>query len=401
MAGFPPPTRFRMRKLWLVFAQAVTATLAVIFVVSLVKPEWMAWRTRVVEVRESATAPATVPAVAQAPGRAFSFSDGARKAIPSVVNISAMRQVRRRNPLLEDPSFQRFFGERFNVPPETQLSLGSGVIVSRDGYILTNDHVVEGVSEIQVTIFDGRTLEGKMVGTDPDTDLAVVRVSASGLVPITFGQSEQAKVGDVVLAIGDPFRVGQTVTMGIVSAVGREIGPSNPFSNFIQTDAAINPGNSGGALVDVYGNLIGINTLIFSRSGGYQGIGFAIPVSLAKRVMEQIIETGGVTRGWFGVEVADITAELAESLALKGTRGAIVGAIERGSPAEKSGIKLGDVIVAVNGKPVPDVTSALNAIAEMQPGKTVPVKVLRRNQEAIVDVVVGKRKPRARTEEPQ
>ncbi len=390
-----------MRKLWLVFAQAVTATLAVIFVVSLVKPEWMAWRTRVVEVRESATAPATVPAVAQAPGRAFSFSDGARKAIPSVVNISAMRQVRRRNPLLEDPSFQRFFGERFNVPPETQLSLGSGVIVSRDGYILTNDHVVEGVSEIQVTLFDGRTLEGKMVGTDPDTDLAVVRVSASGLVPITFGQSEQAKVGDVVLAIGDPFRVGQTVTMGIVSAVGREIGPSNPFSNFIQTDAAINPGNSGGALVDVYGNLIGINTLIFSRSGGYQGIGFAIPVSLAKRVMEQIIETGGVTRGWFGVEVADITAELAESLALKGTRGAIVGAIERGSPAEKSGIKLGDVIVAVNGKPVPDVTSALNAIAEMQPGKTVPVKVLRRNQEAIVDVVVGKRKPRARTEEPQ
>jgi serine protease DegQ len=205
----------------------------------------------------------------------------------------------------------------------------------------------------------------------------------------------------MVLAIGDPFSVGQTVTMGIISAVGREIAPANPFGRFIQTDAAINPGNSGGALVDTNGNLIGINTLIFSRSGGYQGIGFAIPVSLAKRVMEQIIETGSVTRGWFGVDVADISPELAESLGLKGTRGAIVGAIERGSPAEKGGMRLGDVIVAIDGKPVPDVSSALNAIAEMSPGRTVPVKVVRRNQEVTVDVTVGKRRPRPRGEEPQ
>ena len=386
-----------MRKLWLVFAQAVTVTLAVLFVVSLVKPDWLAWRAQVVEVREAA--PGGPALQAATTGRPLSFSEAAKKAIPSVVNISATRQVRRRNPLLEDPAFQRFFGERFNLPPETQLSLGSGVIVSREGYILTNDHVVEGVTDIQVTLHDGRTVIGKTVGTDPDTDLAVVRISSGGLTPVTFGQSDQARVGDVVLAIGDPFSVGQTVTMGIISAVGREIGNQNPFGSFIQTDAAINPGNSGGALVDTAGNLIGINTLIFSRSGGYQGIGFAIPVTLAKRVMEQIIETGTVTRGWFGVDVADITPELSESLGLKAIKGAIVGAIERGSPAEKSGIKLGDVIFSINGRAVPDVTSALKAIAEVPPGKSVPVKLVRRGQELAVEVTVGKRRPRPRAEE--
>ena len=386
-----------MRKLWLIFTQAVTVTLAALFVVSLVKPEWLAWRSRVIEVRESV--PAATAQTVSATTLALSFSEAARKAVPSVVNISATRQVRRRNPLLDDPAFQRFFGERFNLPPETQLSLGSGVIVSREGYILTNDHVVEGVSDIQVTLSDGRTVMGKIVGSDPDTDLAVVRVAAQGLMPITFGSSETAKVGDVVLAIGDPFSVGQTVTMGIISAVGREIGSANPFGSFIQTDAAINPGNSGGALVDTNGNLIGVNTLIFSRSGGYQGIGFAIPVSLAKKIMEQIIETGAVTRGWFGVDVAPVTGELAESLGLKDSRGPIVGGIERGSPAEKSGIKLGDVIVAVDGKPTPDVPTALNLIAEMQPGKTVPVNVVRRGQQLTLEVVVGKRRPRPRNTE--
>jgi serine protease DegQ len=384
-----------MRKLWLLFAQAVTLTLAMLFVVSLVKPDWLAWRAQVVEVRESLPAPVLAPATASR----LSFSDAARRAIPAVVNISATREVKRRNPLLEDPAFQRFFGERFSLPNETQLSLGSGVIVSREGYILTNDHVVEGVSDIKVTLFDGRTVPGKIVGSDPDTDLAVVRINANGLTPITFGLSEQAKVGDIVLAIGDPFSVGQTVTMGIISAVGRELGPSTPFSNFIQTDAAINPGNSGGALVDTNGSLIGVNTLIFSRSGGYQGIGFAIPVSLAKRVMEQIIETGSVTRGWFGVEVADITPELAESLGLKGTEGAIIGAIERGSPAERSGMRLGDVIVAVNGKSVANSTATLNAIAGVTPGMSVPVKVMRRNRDVTLDIMVGKRKPRPRTED--
>ena len=388
-----------MRRLWLVFAQVVTATLGAIFVVSLVKPEWVPWRggNNVVEIRESAGSPA--PAAATAiPGRPVSFSDAARKAVASVVNISATKQVRRRSPLLEDPVLRRFFGERFNVP-ETQLSLGSGVIVSREGFLLTNSHVVEGVTEIQVTLNDGRTAPGKVVGSDPETDLAVVRITAQGLTPITFGQSDQLKVGDVVLAIGDPFSVGQTVTMGIVSAVGREIGAANPFGSFIQTDAAINPGNSGGALVDTAGNLVGINTLIYSRTGGYQGIGFAIPAGLARRVMEQIIETGSVIRGWFGVEVANITPELAESLGLSGTRGAIVGGIEPGSPAQKAGIRLGDVILAVGERQVADLTATLNAIADIPPGKTVQVRIIRRNQETTLPVTVGRRKPRAADEE--
>jgi serine protease DegQ len=226
-----------------------------------------------------------------------------------------------------------------------------------------------------------------------------VRIAATGLTPIIFGQSDQVRVGDIVLAIGDPFSVGQTVTMGIVSAVGREIGSANPFGSFIQTDAAINPGNSGGALVDVNGNLVGINTLIYSRSGGYQGIGFAIPVGLARKVMEQIIETGSVTRGWFGVEVANITPELAESLGLAGTRGAIVGGIERGSPADRAGIRLGDVIVRVGDRAVTDLTSTLNAIADIPPGKTVQVRVQRRSQEVNLAVTVGKRKPRAADDE--
>jgi serine protease DegQ len=388
-----------LRRLWLVFAQAVTATLAAIFVVSLVKPEWVPWRPpgTVVEIRETPASPAAVPVTA-APGRAISFSDAARKAVVSVVNISATKQVRRRSPLLDDPVLRRFFGERFNIP-ETQLSLGSGVIVSREGFVLTNSHVVEGVTEIQVTLNDGRTVAGRIVGADPETDLAVVRIQAPGLTPITFGQSDQLKVGDVVLAIGDPFSVGQTVTMGIVSAIGREINTANAFANFIQTDAAINPGNSGGALVDAGGNLVGINTLIYSRSGGYQGIGFAIPVGLARKIMEEIIETGAVTRGWFGVEVANITPELAESLGLAGTRGAIVGGIERGSPADRAGIRLGDVIVAVGGREVVDLNATLNAIADVPPGKTVPVRVLRRNQELALSVTVGRRKPRASAEE--
>jgi serine protease DegQ len=389
-----------LRRLWLVFAQVVTATLGALFVVSLVKPEWLAWRSNsVVEIRESAAPAAPLQAAGTGSGRlAVSFSEAARKAVGSVVNVSATKQVRRRSPMLDDPALRRFFGDRFNAP-ETQLSLGSGVIVSREGFILTNSHVVEGVSEIQVTLNDGRTVPGRIVGSDPETDLAVIRVSATGLAPITFGQSDQLRVGDVVLAIGDPFSVGQTVTMGIVSAVGREIGSANPFGSFIQTDAAINPGNSGGALVDTNGNLVGINTLIYSRSGGYQGIGFAIPVGLAKKIMEQIIETGSVTRGWFGVEVANITPELAESLGLPGTRGAIVGGIERGSPAERAGIRLGDVIVAVGGQPVRDLTSTLNAIADIPPGQTVPVKVLRRNQEVALSVTVGRRKPRPAEEE--
>ena len=382
-----------MRGLWLAFAQVVTATLAVLFVLSLVKPEWLAWRPEIVAIRE--TGPSSPTALTASTGRPLSFSEAAKKALPAVVNISATKQVKRHNPLMDDPVFRRFFGERLNTP-ETQVSLGSGVIVSREGYILTNDHVVEGVTEVQVALSDGRTFLAKVVGSDPDSDLAVVRVNAPNMTPITFASSDQVSVGDVVLAIGDPFSVGQTVTMGIVSAIGREIENTNPFGNFIQTDAAINPGNSGGALVDVNGNLIGINTLIFTRSGGYQGISFAIPVNLARHVMEQIIETGSVTRGWFGVEVANITPDLADSLGLHGTRGAIVGAIERGSPADLGGMRLGDVITNVAGRAVADMNSTLKAIADVAPGRSVPVKVLRRGVELTLPVTVGKRKPRPR-----
>ncbi|HRE15034.1 MAG TPA: trypsin-like peptidase domain-containing protein [Usitatibacteraceae bacterium] len=382
-----------MRRVWLLFAQVVTVTLGALFVVSLVMPDLLGGRPGVVEIREAAPAP--VVAIPTAAGRPLSFADAARKAVPAVVNVSATKETRRRNPVPDDPAFRRFFSV-----PETQVSLGSGVIVSREGFILTNHHVVDGVSEIRVTLNDGRTVPGRIVGTDPETDLAVVRIAAPNLSPITFGQSEGLRVGDIVLAIGDPFSVGQTVTMGIVSALGRDIGSANPYGRFIQTDAAINPGNSGGPLVDAAGNLVGINTLIFSRSGGYQGIGFAIPASLARRVMEQIIETGAVTRGWFGVEVANITPELAESLGLAGTRGAIVGGIERGSPAEKGGIRLGDVIVRVGDQAVADLTGALNAIADVPPGMTVAVTVLRANREVPLRVTVGKRRPGAAAEPP-
>ena len=380
-----------LRRLWLVLAQVVTATLGVIFVVSLVKPEWLSWRSNVVEIRETQQ-PATPFSTAQ--GRPVSFSDAARKAIASVVNISATKQVRRRGPAFDDPVLRRFFGERFNVP-ETQLSLGSGVIVSREGFILTNSHVVEGVSEIQVTLHDGRTVLGKIVGSDPETDLAVVRVSTPGLTPITFGQSEQLRVGDIVLAIGDPFSVGQTVTMGIVSALGREIGAANPFGSFIQTDAAINPGNSGGALVDTSGNLLGINTAIYSRSGGSMGIGFAIPVSTAKLVLEGIVKDGQVTRGWIGVEPNELSPELAETFGVKAQAGVIITGVMQSGPAAQAGIRPGDVINRVADKPVSNVSELLGAVAALKPGTAVKFSLSRKDEKLELSVTPGVRpKPR-------
>jgi putative serine protease PepD len=285
---------------------------------------------------------------------------------------------------------------------------GSGFVLDRSGHYITNNHVVADAVEhdgpIEVVDQNGDKYDAKVVGRSPTYDLAVLYVKGGpALPPASLGSARVLHVGDQVVAFGSPLGLSSTVTAGIVSALNRPVttsdtGSTSSYINAVQTDAAINPGNSGGALVDVNGNLIGINTLIFSRSGGYQGIGFAIPVSIAKKVMEQIIETGTVTRGWFGVDVADISPELAESLGLKGTRGAIVGGIERGSPADRSGMKLGDVIIAVNGVPVVDVSTTLNAIAAIAPGKSVPVKVVRRNQELNVDVIVGKRRPRPRAE---
>jgi len=318
----------------------------------------------------------------------FSYADAAAKSRPSVVNIFTSKEVRaQRNPLLDDPVFRRFFGDRFNTDnnandrPQRVSNLGSGVIVSADGYILTNHHVVEAADEIQVALPDGKTLPAKVVGTDPETDVAVLKVVHARLPAITFAKQDTLRVGDVALAIGNPFGVGQTVTMGIVSALGRSHLGINTFENYIQTDAAINPGNSGGALVDGSGNLVGVNTAIFSRSGGNLGIGFAIPVSIVRQVMEQIIAHGAVTRGWLGIEVQEISPEIAESFGLKTTDGALIAGVLRGGPADRAGIRPGDVLMAVNGKPVTDSVSLLNLIAALPPGKIAQLRLIREQTE--------------------
>ncbi len=385
-----------MRRLWLIFSQAATVAVAVLFVVSTFRPEWLPSRSApsfaVVQ-----QAPTTGPLPAVAAGG--SFNAAVQRAQPSVVNIFTSKEVQSpRHPLLNDPLFRRFFGEQ---PPEEQRasSLGSGVIVSNTGYVLTNHHVVEAADEIEVALQDGKKLLAKVVGNDPETDLAVLRVDADNLPAITFGSSDALKVGDVVLAIGNPFGVGQTVTSGIVSALGRTGLGINTFENFIQTDAAINPGNSGGALVDAGGNLVGINTAIFSRSGGSMGIGFAIPVSTAKMVLEQIVKSGSVTRGWIGVEVQEITPPVAESFHLGSTRGALIAGVLRGGPADKAGIKPGDVLLEVQGKPVSDPTSMLNLIAALPPGSSARMKLRRQERDIEAEISVGRRpKPQARAE---
>src|ERR671916_1732193 len=307
-----------IRKLWLVFCQTATVCVAALFVVTTLRPDLLTWNSRggVVTIRE---------AEPQTDARKVaSFSDAARRAMPAVVNVYTTKETKlQRHPFMDDPVFRHFFGEQFDAQTKKSTNLGSGVIVSDQGYILTNSHVVEAADEIEVALADTRRAKARVVGTDPETDLAVLKVDLPTLPSILFGQSDQARVGDVVLAIGNPFGVGQTVTLGIISALGRSELGINTFENFIQTDAAINPGNSGGALIDAGGNLVGINTLIFSRSGVSMGIGFAIPVSTAKMVLEQIVKTGGVTRGWIGVEVQEITPTLADSFKLGGQRGAL------------------------------------------------------------------------------
>jgi Do/DeqQ family serine protease len=292
--------------------------------------------------------------------------------------------------------FRYFFGDRFGGP-QRQSGLGSGVIVSTDGYILTNNHVVENMDEIEVATNDGRRLRARIVGLDPETDLAVLQVKADGRLPaVTFAPTESLRVGDVVLAIGNPFGVGQTVTHGIVSALGRSQLGINTFENFIQTDAAINPGNSGGALTDSDGNLVGINTAIYSRTGGSLGIGFAIPVSIARSVMEQIIKTGAVTRGWIGVEAQEITPELAESFKLPARAGALIAGVMRDSPADRAGIRPGDVLLAIGGKPVKDPQGMLELIAGLSPGASTQFRIRREAKELDLAVSIGKRPPMQR-----
>jgi serine protease DegQ len=327
----------------------------------------------------------------------FSLRVPAGRAMPSVVNIFTSKRLRARHPGLPQGSpLRRYFGDR-REEDRTAISLGSGVIVTKDGVILTNYHVIEGADEIAVVVSSGnRRAPAKLIGADPDTDLAVIKAEASDLTPITFGDSDRLQVGDFVLAIGDPFGVGQTVTMGIVSATGRNRLGINPIENFIQTDAPINPGNSGGALVDVRGELVGINSAIYSETGGSLGIGFAIPVSLAKQVMEQLVKSGRVDRGWLGVEMTELSPEAAKELNVPGQGGALIAQVMPGSPAARAGLRPGDVVRSINRKPVADSGALLGEITGLAPGQPADLVILRAGRQQEIKVEVGRR-PRTAT----
>jgi serine protease DegQ len=386
-----------MRRYWLLFAQTVTIALGIYAVIAAMRPAWLgpAWTIRP-PVQVGIGGPGRAVPVLQAPGAAGliaapgSYREAAGRAMPAVVNILTSKALRETHPLLKDPFFRRFFGDK--LPPQEQMaSLGSGVIVSGDGYILTNYHVIEGADEIEVGLADGRKAAASIVGTDPETDLAVIRIKADKLPVIVLGDTSTARVGDVVLAIGNPFGVGQTVTLGIISALGRNNLHINHFENFIQTDAAINFGNSGGALVDTQGNLLGINSAIYSQTGGSVGIGFAIPVSTAKAVLDSIVKHGQVVRGWIGIESQDITPELSDSFGLGRDRGAIIAGVVRGGPADRAGIRPGDILLSVDGKKVGSTNDMLNLIADLPPGGKSRMMVMRKNHQATLDVTVGRR----------
>jgi len=377
-----------MKRLWLLFAQVVTVVLALYFVVASMRPDWLERAPTQVRIGSgNAAVPVLQGAALPAAG---SYREAAGRAMPAVVNILTSKASREAHPLLKDPFFRRFFGDR--APPDEQMaSLGSGVIVSGEGYILTNNHVVEGADVIEVGLADGRKAAARIVGADPETDLAVIRINERKLPVMVLGDPDAARVGDVVLAIGNPFGVGQTVTLGIISALGRNNLHINNFENFIQTDAAINFGNSGGALVDTNGHLLGINSAIYSQTGGSVGIGFAIPVSTAKKVLDAIVAHGQVVRGWIGIESQDITPELAESFGLGRNSGAIIAGVVRGGPADRAGMRPGDILVAVAGKTVANTSDMLNLIAQLEPGEKAPLRILRKNRESTLDVTVGKR----------
>ena len=377
-----------MRKLWLVFSQAVTVALAVLFVVNTLKPQWLARTPVATQPDVVAIRTAPLPAGSVLPLPAGSLSAAVRRAAPAVVSVSAVK-AGRNNPHERDPWYRYFFGDR--AQGEVQRGVGSGVIVSAQGYLLTNNHVVEGASEIEVALADSRKARAQVIGTDPETDLAILKVNLERLPTITLGNSDALQVGDQVLAIGNPFGVGQTVTSGIVSALGRNQLGINNFENFIQTDAAINPGNSGGALIDVHGNLQGINTAIYSRSGGSMGIGFAIPVSMAKIVLEGIVKEGQVRRGWIGVEPNELSPELAETFGVKANTGVIITGVLQNGPAAKAGIRPGDVITSVGDKKTDNVQALLTAVAGLKPGSTARFALQRGTDKMELDVTPGLR----------
>ena len=327
-----------------------------------------------------------------------SYAEAVKKAAPAVVNIYTTKIVEQQtHPLFNDPFFRQFFGQRSEPKRQRmQSSLGSGVIISSDGYLLTNNHVIANADEIVVALKDGRESYARVIGTDPETDLAVLKIDINDLPTMTLASSDSVNIGDVVLAIGNPFGVGQTVTMGIVSATGRNQLGLTTFEDFIQTDAAINPGNSGGALINAYGNLIGINTAIFSKSGGSQGIGFAIPSLLANQIMEEIVRFGSVTRGWLGIETQSMTPELARSLGLSDVKGLLIAGVYRQGPADKAGIRPGDVLLEVKGEEVISDLQAMGKITQTKPGQSIDITVFRNGKKKDITAVVGKRESQPR-----
>ncbi|TFL10374.1 PDZ domain-containing protein [Pusillimonas noertemannii] len=377
-----------MRRFWLLFAQTVTVCLGILFIVATLRPDWLE-RTPV-PAQPLARAPA-----ADAPGLAGSYAEAVARAAPAVVNVYTTKQIREPiSPLLNDPELSRLLR---GLPGFTRkreaTALGSGVIVRPDGYILTNYHVIEAADAIEVALHDGREARAKLIGADPESDLAVLKVDLDDLSSITFNGTHDLQVGDVVLAIGNPFGVGQTTTMGIVSALGRNRLGINIYENFIQTDAAINPGNSGGALIDVHGRLVGINTAIYSETGGSLGIGFAIPSAAAQAILEEIIAKGHVTRGWLGIEPQDITADLAQAFGLKASQGVIVAGVLKNGPAAQAGLRVGDIVLELHGEAVADTISFLNQIARLAPGSKTEIQVLRAGKQKNFSLRVGSRPP--------
>jgi len=381
------------RRTWLVFSQAVTVAVALLFVVLTLKPEWLQ-RDR---LGANPLPPATLVQAAAPTAPSASSADGgyavaARAAAPAVVSVTATRTAQR-HPQADDPRFRFFFGD--GAATQRRVGLGSGVIVSPEGYLLTNHHVVDQATEIEIQLTDGRQAQARLVGSDPETDIAVLKIELDALPVVTLGDVRSLQVGDAVLAIGNPFNVGQTVTAGIVSALDRKQDGSSPFQNFIQTDAAINPGNSGGALVNADGQLVGINTAIYSRTGGSMGIGFAVPVDTARQVMETLVRGGSVRRGWIGVETRDLSAELVEALKLPVVKGVLIAGVQRNGPAARGGVQPGDVVLRVGDTPVADTSELLAAVAALQPQSASTLAVQRGAQTLELPVVVAER-PRVR-----
>ncbi len=375
-----------MRKLWLIFAQTTTVVMGVLFVLSTLRPEWL--RAPVVMSQNAPFPPAAAASGAARAG----YSLASKRAAPAVVSITASKAPPRSG-AAQDPWFKFHFGQRGRDggSARPQTGLGSGVIVSADGYLLTNNHVVEGAADIEVMLTDGRQARATLVGTDPESDLALLKIELDRLPVIHLGAPDSLQVGDVVLAIGNPFNVGQTVTLGLVSALGRSQLGINTFENFIQTDAAINPGNSGGALVDVDGNLVGINTAIYSRNGGSLGIGFAIPIASARQVMDALLRDGQVARGWIGVQTRELTPEFAEAFKLPVTSGVLISGVLANAPAAKAGLKPGDVLTKVGSVAVQSPAQVLAAVAALKPLTPATLALQRGERQMEIEVMVGQR----------